>query len=109
MRRRARWRFAERGRGGLIGQEDVDGLVETAVQQVAVPRIQNEHVLRVGGLLLQMEAVDGVEKEERPDLFIKVSAVAAETIERLALAQQRLDRRRSADGIERPVANVGTG
>ena len=38
-----------------------------------------------------------------------VDAASAETVERFALTQQCVDGRRPADGIERPVANVGAG
>ena len=45
-----------------------------------------------GGAQRNVEAVDGVEKEERAHAFVEVVAGAAEAIERLALGEQIFER-----------------
>ena len=69
-------------------QEDVDGLLEAALQQVGVAVERDEAPALHAGLAGQVEAVDGVEEEQRPHALVEVVAGAAEGVQLGALGQQ---------------------
>ena len=93
--------------GALGGQELVDGLLEAALQKMDVAGVGN--LRGRAGLLAQghMEAVDGVEEEQRAHAFVEVVARAAEAVERGALGLQLRERQVAADCVQRAVANGG--
>ena len=57
----------------------------------------------------QVEPVDRVEKEQRPDPFIKVLAAAAEGVQGRALVEQGLKRQLGASGVQGAVAQGRVG
>ena len=89
-------------------EEDVDRLLEPALQQMRCSRRTGCSArAAASGLAREVEAVDGVEEEQRAHALVEVVAGAAEAVERVALGQQLFERGIAADGIERAVAFVG--
>ena len=72
---------------GLRGQEDVDGLLKAALQQVGISGERDERALAGGGPQGNVKAVDGVEEEQGADALVEVVAGAAEAIEFVTLRQ----------------------
>src|SRR5581483_7008647 len=58
-------------RGAVLRQEDGDGFLEAALQQVSIAFVRNQRAAGSPGTKRQMEAVDGVEKEERANTLVK--------------------------------------
>ncbi len=89
--------------GGLDGQEDVDGFLETALEQVQVAFVGH---LAAGcvGLERQMEAVNGVKEKQGPNPNVEVVAFAPQPVQSLALGQQVGQGRCPAVGVQRAVA-----
>ena len=89
--------------GLLRGGENLDRLLETALEQLLVAVKRNLPAgfqLRARG---QMEAMNRVEEKERADPLVEILAAAAEGVERVAFREQRLEarRRRRASSSER--------
>ena len=81
---------------GLRGQEEIDGLFEAPLQQIGVAGEGNRRGRSGGGTQGNVEAVDGVEEEQRAHAFVEVVAGAAEAVERLALGEQLVERQVAA-------------
>src|ERR1035441_1378111 len=77
---------------GLRGQEKIEGLFEAALEQVGISGERNRRGCRGAGPQRNVEAMDGVEKEERPHAFVEVVAGAAKAVQRLALGEQFFER-----------------
>ena len=90
----------------LVSQEHVDGLLEAACEQVFVALEGNRPGWRVSQKPGQVEALDGMQEQQGPHALIEVVALAAETIERIRLGEQFVEREFCAGGIERLVADV---
>jgi len=77
-----------KARGSRFGQEGVDGLLKTALEQVRVPSVGD--MARRGGAepLRHVKAIDGIEKGHGPHALKQVGARAPEGIQRGALAHQ---------------------
>ena len=98
-----------RSGGGLRREKDVDGLLESPLQQMGVAGERDGGADRSGGMARHMKAMDGIEEEQGAYPLVEVIARAAEAVERRALGQQFIERGAAADGIERAVAFVGIG
>ena len=100
---RARKR-AVRAVGGLRGEEDIDGFLEAAFQQigVALERNQRLRARRLPGR--KVETVQRVKEKEGTHPFVEVFPLAPEPVERFAFAQQFLESGSAAERFERLIA-----
>ena len=92
-----------RSRGGLGGKENVHSFFEPPLQQIGVAgkRNQRSPALPSG----DVEAMNGVQEEQRPHALVEVVARAAEMVERRAFFEQGFKRRRPAQRVQRPIAS----
>ena len=90
---------------GLRLQEDIDRLLETALQQIRIAVERNEAPALHAGLAGQVKAVDVVEEKQRPHTLVQVVAGAAESIQLSAFGQQFGERRGTAERVHRAVAH----
>src|SRR5205085_4675734 len=86
---------------GLGTEEDVDGLLETALQQMGIAGERNAGGGGGAGVAWQMEAMNGIQKKQRADPLVEIVAGAAEAVERVAFGQQLVEGGVGADGVER--------
>ena len=96
--------------GGLLGcQEEIDGLLEAALQQCGVT---GERDLRPrSGRLPKRDviAVDGVQKQQGPHALVEVVAGAAKAVQGVTLGRQFFEGGVAAKGIERAVSGFEIG
>ena len=84
----------------LRGEEQVDGFLEAAFEQVGIAVEGDQPRSLLGQHARQVKAIDGIEEKERPDALIEVVALAAERVQRGAFGQQV--RRACPAAIRRP-------
>ena len=88
-------------------EKDLDRFLEAAQQEQAIALERHQPTPLHRGLLWQMEAMDGVEKERGPHALVQVVAGTAQRIQLDALGQQLGQGGRAAALIERAVAHAG--
>ena len=96
--------------GGLNGEKRVDGFLEPTGEEVLETTVGNVTVARDGDRRLNrepwrdVEALEGVQEEQRPDAVVEVLAPPSEGVELGALGHELREAHPAARGIERPVA-----
>ncbi len=93
--------------GRRAPEEDVNGFLEAAVEEMFVPG--KRHQAGARQFFGQVEPVHRVEKEECPDTLVKIIGLTAELVERGSLSEKRVERRLPAEGVEGLVARRGVG
>jgi hypothetical protein len=88
-------------------EEHVDRLLEPAGQEEVVPLERDVPLRRAPRLGRQVEAMDRVQKKQRPHPLVQVPARTAEAVQLFALGQQVRQRRVTAERVQRQVADGG--
>ncbi len=98
--------FGQRTGNGFVGplhrlrlQEDVDGFLEPAAQQVVVAVKRDESAVGNAGFVGQVETMNSIQEEQRAHALVQVAAGAPEGVQLGALGQQAIQRRRPAERV----------
>jgi len=93
----------------LCPEEDIDGFLEPAAQQVGVAVERDKPARGHASLHGEMEPVDGIQEKKRAHSFIQVAAGAAKRIQLDTLGQQLIARCIPRKRIHRAIAAVAIG
>ncbi len=96
------------GAGGLP-PEHGDGFFEAALEQVHVALVGNQGAGAGGCAQRDVEAVDGIEEEERPHALVETRLLAPVLLQRRALGEEFGQRGGIAKAVERLIANLRIG
>ena len=106
------------GREGSVGpavfldaQEGVDCFFEAASEQVFAAGEGDQPAGVGAGTVGQVEAVDGVEEEQRADLLVQVVVGTAKAVKGGTLLQERFEGKVAAEFVEGaiPLRRIGSG
>jgi len=101
------------GLGALGFEEDVDGFLEAAAEEVFVAFEGDGGGIFAGFCVREaereVEAVDGVEEKEGADAVVEISAGAAEGVEGVGFGEELGEGEFPAGGVEGLVADGGVG
>jgi hypothetical protein len=90
----------------LFREEDVDGLFEASSEEVVVT-VERHEATRLAEGARKMEAMDGVEEEERTDALVEVIAGTSEGVEMSAFLEEQLRSGVAADRVQCGAAHLG--